>query len=112
MLSARLEAGIGAGGRNTLAGAAGAALVALTRLVKGSALLGSAGFSTGFGSASLGSASLGSASLGSAALGSAADVSASTGRGRGNGLTGAIAAVGIVTTEPNIGDGWRPACRN
>src|SRR6202035_5377787 len=41
MLSARLEGGIGAGGRKTLAGATGAALVALTRLVKGSALFGS-----------------------------------------------------------------------
>src|ERR1700676_594409 len=107
MLSARLEGGIGAGGRKTLAGATGAALVALTRLVKGSALFGSAGFSTGFGSASLGSTTLGSTSLGSED-----DVSASTGRGRGNGLAGADAGGGITTTEPNIGDGWRPACRN
>ena len=50
--------------------------------------------------------------LGSDGTGSAARAAASTGRGRGNGLAGAATAAGILVTVPNIGDGWRPACRN
>src|ERR1019366_8889876 len=92
MASAREEAGTGAGGRKTLEGAIGDALVALTRLPSGSAAFGSAG-------------------LGSTGDASAGFIAASTGRGRGNGPAGAKAAAGIGTTEPNIGDGWRPACR-
>src|SRR5436190_16754683 len=93
MVSLREEAGIGAGGRTILEGTAAGALVALTRLAKGSVAFGSAGFA-------------------SAAFGSDSVASASTGRGRGKGLAGANAAAGIATTEPNIGEGWRPACRN
>src|SRR5258708_3670150 len=84
---------MGAGGRTIVEGATGGAPVALTRLAKGSVAFGSAGF-------------------GSAAFGSDSVASASTGRGRGNGLAGAEDAAGIATTEPNIGAGWRPACRN
>src|SRR5258707_12476623 len=105
--------------------ATGAALVALTRLPSGSRGLGSAGFGSdaGFGSeTSLGSgaglvseAGLGSkAGLGSeTGLGSEEEASASTGRGRGSGLAGDnVATVGITTTEPNIGAGCSPFCRN
>src|SRR5580698_3504219 len=40
------------------------------------------------------------------------ETSASTGRGRGIGLAGIAASAGKVTTVPNIGAGWRPACMN
>ncbi len=60
-------------------------------------------------------AGLGSkAGLGSeTGLGSEDVASASTGRGRGSGLAGVnVATVGITTTEPNIGAGCWPFCRN
>src|SRR6202011_2344732 len=101
-VSLREESGMGAGGRTIVEDAAAAALVALSRL--GSA-------PAGCGSPGLGSASFGSAGFGSAGFGSSSDASASTGRGRGNGLAGANAAAGIATTEPNHGDGLRPPRR-
>src|SRR6185312_11661333 len=50
--------------------------------------------------------------LGSASRGSMEAASASAGRGRGNGLTLAGLPCGIWTTEPNIGAGCGPCCRN
>src|ERR1700681_1127595 len=116
--------GIGAGGRMTFEGAAGAALAGLTarlatlEAATGAALvdlttrlvMGSAAFaSTGLASTGLTSAGFHSAGAGSAGL-----TAASTGRGRGNGFATATAGAGAgsVTTDPNIGDGCRPACRN
>src|SRR3984957_12482714 len=79
------ETGTGAGGRGTTAGTIGAALAVLARLAGGSAALASAG------------------------LDSNCVASASMGRGRGSRLA---ATAGMLTTVPNIGAGWRPACRN
>src|SRR5258708_14807867 len=87
--------------------AGGGAAVALTRLAMGSVALESEGLS----SAGFRSTDLASASFGSDGHGSATRIAASAGRGRGSG-PGASPATGIMTTEPNIGDGWRPACRN
>src|SRR6185437_12384422 len=116
VLSLREETGIAAGGRGIEEVAIGAVLVALTRLVSGSALLRSAAFgsaaliSTALVSAALVSAALGSGTFGSG--GASSDRVASAGRGRGNGLAGACTGAGIVTIELNIGDGGGPAWRN
>src|SRR5258706_10047986 len=94
---------MGAGGRAIVEGVAGAALVALTRLVNGSA---------GFGSAALGSASFGSAGRGSTGLCLSSDASALTRRGRGNGLASAQAPARITPAQPENGAGVAPAPRD
>src|SRR2546430_15466551 len=93
MVSLREEAGIGAGGRTILEGTAAGALVALTRLAKGSVAFGSAGFA-------------------SAAFGSDSVASGSTGRGRGKGLAGGNSAGRIGANREEIGGGRRPGCRD
>ena len=89
----------------------GAAAVALTRLEMGSAGLGSAGLgSAALDSTALDSEGLASTGLISIGLDSDSVASASAGRARGKGLAD-NAAAGTATDEPNIGAGWRPACR-
>src|SRR5438309_11701673 len=76
-----------------------------------SAGLGSAALdSTALDSAALDSEGLASTGLISIGLDSNSVASASTGRARGKGLAD-NAAAGTATDEPNIGAGWRPACR-
>src|SRR5438552_19094092 len=102
--SLRDDAGIGAGGRGTLADPVTDAPAALAGWAAESVGL----VSTGRASTGRISMVLASASLASGVLTSGDRASASTGRGRGNGLAGA--AIGSVTLPPNIGDGCRPAC--
>jgi len=95
-LSLREDTGIAAGGRRIEDVAAGGALVALTKLAKGSPLLASAPL----GSAAFASTGLVSTVLDSGAFvsaGVASDRVASVGRGRGNGLFGTWTGAGIVT---------------
>jgi len=77
----------------------GAAVDLATRLVIGSPVLGS----EALGSEALGSALRISIGFGSNSEGSADRAASSTGRGRGS--TTAAEGGGIVTTEPNIGEG-------